>query len=127
VYGYESTNCELETDMCTNITCENSGICVSSYLSWTCRCLDSTIYTGLYCQVKSSSLKQKELLSKSFAIIAIVALSCVVAFVIIMDILKYVFNIDPVDRERRRLRLENEKQQEKKLRRKRFFKTSSKH
>jgi len=77
--------------------------------------------------VKSSSLKQKELLSKSFAIIAIVALSCVVAFVIIMDILKYVFNIDPVDRERRRLRLENEKQQEKKLRRKRFFKTSSKH
>jgi len=77
--------------------------------------------------VKSSSLKQKELLSKSFAIIAIVALSCVVGFVIIMDILKYVFNIDPVDRERRRLRLENEKQQEKKLRRKKFFKTSSKH
>ena len=114
MYGYEGTYCELETDMCTNITCENNGLCISSYLSWKCQCLDSIDYSGSYCQDKSSSLSTKETISRSFAIVVIVALCCVVGFVIIMDILKYGFKIDPVDRERHRLQLEEEKKKFKK-------------
>ena len=37
---------------------------------------------------------------------AIIALICVAAFVIIMDILKYCFGIDPVEEERERMRRE---------------------
>jgi hypothetical protein len=104
--------------MCENITCENNGICISSYLSWTCECLDSSYYSGTYCQYESSALVTKQILSKSFAIVAIISLCCVVGFVIIMDILKYVFKIDPVDRERYRLKMEKEKQEEKKFKKK---------
>jgi hypothetical protein len=122
VYGYEGTYCQLENDLCDNITCENEGICVSSYLSWSCECLDSSLYSGIYCQDKSSALVIKQALCKSLAIVAIIALCCVFGFVIIMDILKYVFKIDPVDRERHRLEMEKEKKELKKFRKKKVKK-----
>jgi mannitol-specific phosphotransferase system IIBC component len=108
--------------MCANITCENNGICVSSYLLWSCRCLDSSLYSGTYCQDESSALATKQAISKSLGIVAIIALCCVVGFVIIMDILKYVFKIDPVDRERHRLKMEKEKKKQKKFRKKKIKK-----
>lgn len=116
--GYDGLNCETSINMCSNITCENQAICKSSHLSWSCQCLDSSLYSGTYCEQKSSSLTAKEILSKSFAIVAIIFICLVVSFVIIMDVLKYVFNIDPVDRELRRMRLEQEKKEQKKFRKK---------
>lgn len=111
IQGYEGTQCQLESNMCDNITCENKGTCVSSYMTWSCECLDDLLYSGTYCQDKSSTLAVKEALSKSFAVVAIVAICCVAGFIIIMDILKYVFKIDPVDRERYRLKMEKEKEE----------------
>jgi hypothetical protein len=99
--------------MCANIICENHGVCLSSYLSWSCECLDSSFYYGQYCEHKSSSLLAREILSRSFASIAIVAITGVFVFVITMDILKYVFKIDPIDSERRRLALEHGKKSKK--------------
>ena len=99
--------------MCGNITCKYHGICISSYLTWTCQCLDSSLYSGTYCQDKSSDLVTKEIVSRSIAVVAIVALCCVVGFVILMDVLKYVFKIDPIDREHHRLRVEKEKKKQK--------------
>ena len=122
VSGYAGTNCQLVSDMCANITCENNGICVSSYLSWSCKCIDSSLYSGTYCEDKSSSLATKQALSKSFATVAIVMMCCAVAFIIIMDILKYVFKIDPIDREHHRLKMEKEKEKQKKFRRKKVKK-----
>jgi hypothetical protein len=49
------------------------------------------------------------MLSRSLAIFA---------FVLFMDILKYVFKIDPVDRERHRLQMEEEKKAQKTFRKK---------
>jgi hypothetical protein len=57
------------------------------------------LYSGTYCQIKSSSLRTKEIVSRSFAGVAIGCLATVVGFVVIMDILKYFFNIDPVENE----------------------------
>lgn len=102
--------------MCTNITCENKGVCFSSHLSWSCECLDSTY--GTYCENKDTSLVIKQALSKSFASIAITAIIAVFIFVITMDILKYGFKIDPVDRERRLMELEQRKRQYNKKREK---------
>ena len=76
------------------------------------------MYSGRYCQVKSTALVVREVLSKSFAYIAITAITAVFVFVIVMDVMKYVFKIDPVDRERRLIMLEQEKRQKKKNRRK---------
>ena len=107
--GYDGLHCELVSDMCRNITCENHGFCIHSYQSWSCQCLDASLYSGEFCQHESSRLKAKQILSKSFAFIAILAITAVFVFVIVMDVLKYVFNIDPVDRERRLLALKEEK------------------
>ena len=95
--------------MCRDITCENNGRCLHSYLNWSCQCVDASLYSGEFCQDESSALVTKQILSKSFAFIAIVAITTVFGFVIVMDVLKYFFGIDPVDRERRLIELEQEK------------------
>jgi len=118
VYGYDGTNCELVSDLCGNITCEYDGVCISSYLMWSCQCLDSSLYSGIYCQDKSSALITKQILCRSFAIAAIIALCCVFAFVFTMDILKYVLKIEPVERKRHRLRMKQKKKEQKKFRKK---------
>ena len=115
LYGYDGLHCQVVSNMCSNITCENQGICISSYLLWSCKCLDATLYSGLYCQEKSSALAAKQALSYSISIAAIIALCCVAAFVLTMDVLKYVFKIDPVDRERHRLEMEREKEEQRKF------------
>jgi hypothetical protein len=98
--GFDGAHCELVADLCTGVVCENNGVCSSSYPTWSCRCLDPSLYSGQLCEVKSSSLSAKQALSKSFAFIAILAITGVFAFVITMDVLKYIFKIDPVARER---------------------------
>ncbi|UJR32304.1 hypothetical protein I4U23_019768 [Adineta vaga] len=107
--GYDGTRCELVSNMCTNITCENKGICRSSHLSWKCHCIDSTLYSGVYCEHQSTSLTIKKVLSQSFVSIAIAAIIAVFLFVIIMDVLKYVFQIDPIIGERRMMKNERMK------------------
>ena len=90
-----------EIDICANISCKNDAQCASSYGNWSCLCTNTELYSGAYCQIKSSSLITKEIVSRSFGGVAIGCISTVVGFVIIMDVLKYGFNIDPVDNELR--------------------------
>jgi hypothetical protein len=106
ISGYDGLHCELVSDMCKNITCENRGRCFSSLLSWSCECLSSSLYSGKYCEYESAQLKFKRAASKTCAIIAIIAIISLFLFVIIMDILKYGFKIDPVDHERCLMRKE---------------------
>ena len=98
--GYNGVTCELKIDYCGNITCQNHGICQTVQMQWKCRCLDSNLYTGDYCQFKSSALKMREIISRSFAGVAIGAITVTCGFVVVMDILKYAFQIDPVECER---------------------------
>jgi hypothetical protein len=84
-------------------------MCETVELTWKCICLDSTLYYGAYCQYATGKLKLREILSKSFASIAIGTMITTCTFIVIMDILKYAFNIDPVEAEREsyRKRLED--------------------
>lgn len=107
--GYEEPYCNTTTNMCKDIVCENGAICQSDHKSWKCECLGSSLYSGLYCQDKSFELIAKEILSKSFSVIAILSIAALFLFVFTMDVLKYVFEIDPVDRERRLMRLKQMK------------------
>ena len=92
--------CELQIDLCGNITCENRGLCTTNNMVWECLCLDASLYYGDYCQFKTSKLIIREILSKSFASIAIGVIVTTCTFVVVMDVLKYCFRIDPVESER---------------------------
>ena len=115
--GYVGVNCEKFNDLCADIKCGNNAFCSSTYLSWSCRCLDDSLYYGEYCEYESTELKIKQVLSKSFASIAIVAIFSVFLFVITMDVLKFVFGIDPVDREQQALATQRRKRRYKRPKR----------
>jgi hypothetical protein len=106
--GYDGVYCELTVDLCANITCENRGMCQTYDLIWKCLCLDPSLYYGDYCQYETGKLKLHIILSKSFASIAIGAIITTCTLVVVMDVLKYAFNIDPVayERESYRRRME---------------------
>lgn len=77
-----------------------------------CECLSSS-YSGRYCESKSTGLKVRQFVSKSFAYIAILAMVTVALFVLIMDILKYCFGIDPAAEDREYLRQQRMKKKRK--------------
>jgi hypothetical protein len=77
---------------------------------WKCLCLDSSLYYGDYCQFKTGKLELREILSKSFASIAIGIIISTCTFIVVMDILKYIFHIDPVAYERESYRKRREEQ-----------------
>jgi hypothetical protein len=72
-------------------------------MNYTCECLGDS-YSGRHCEITNSGTVIRQMVSKSFSFIAIFALVIVAAFIVIMDILKYCFGIDPVHEERERIR-----------------------
>ena len=86
-------------------------MCRPLFLNYSCECLGDS-YSGRHCEITSTKIMMFQTISKSFAYIAIIALSIVVMFIVIMDILKYCFGIDPTCEELERLRREKEKSRE---------------
>ena len=74
-------------------------------MDYICECLGSS-YSGRHCEITAPTIKIYKIISKSFAYIAILVLTSVAMFFVIMDILKYGFGIDPVREERERVRRE---------------------
>ena len=102
--GYQGGTCQLKLDLCANITCANKGVCKTIAMVWKCMCLSEELYYGDRCQYQTGALKVKEAMSRSFASVAITAIVLTCTFVISMDVLKYVFHIDPVKIERQKVR-----------------------
>ena len=98
--GYGGIHCESTIDYCQNITCQNDGQCRSMLLNFTCQCTTSD-FTGRFCEVKSTNLMVKTIVKQSFGYIAIIAIGFVLSGIVIMDVLKYFFKIDPVAKHRR--------------------------
>jgi hypothetical protein len=97
------THCEFLIDYCQNVTCLNKGVCQSLPPSYECQCL-SADYSSLHCEHAPRAIVICQYISKTFGYIAIIALSTVAGFVIIMDILKYGFGIDPSREDRELIR-----------------------
>ncbi|UJR24470.1 hypothetical protein I4U23_005845 [Adineta vaga] len=96
--------CETMINYCDeNVTCENEGVCRSLLGDYQCECLGES-YSGRHCEIKSTALITHQVVSKSFASIAIVGISSIIIFIITMDIMKYCFGIDPVRGELERIR-----------------------
>ena len=103
--GWTGDFCEKMINYCANVTCENNAPCRSSFLNFTCECLTEN-YSGRYCEIVSTKLVTLQFVSKSFGYIAIIFLLIVISFVVIMDVLKYGFGIDPAKHELERIRRE---------------------
>jgi hypothetical protein len=88
---------------CHDELCQNRGVCRPILNGYFCECLIGS-YSGQHCEIIAMRIVILQAASKSMAYIAIIALLCVAMFVIIMDILKYCFGIDPVEEERRKIR-----------------------
>ena len=95
LFGWVGIHCESKPNYCQDITCFNNGICRSLLLNYTCKCLGEG-YSGRHCEIVNAKRVIYQTVSKSLAYIAIIAMTTVILFVIIMDILKYGFGIDPV-------------------------------
>jgi hypothetical protein len=95
--------CEIKTNFCWNITCQNNGVCRPIVGNYTCECLGDS-YFGRHCEHTTKKMVIYKIVSKSFGYVAIIAMVIVGMFIVIMDILKYCFGIDPVEEERERMR-----------------------
>jgi hypothetical protein len=93
-FGWTGTHCEIKINYCANVTCQNNGVCRPLLGSYKCECLGNS-FSGLHCEITAAHIVMRKAISKSFAYIAILAALIVVAFVVIMDVLKYCFGIDP--------------------------------
>lgn len=103
---YHGAHCELQVDLCQNFTCENQGVCVSRADHAACLCVGSGFYSGDRCEIVETKRIVLGVVAKSFSWLAILILICFALFIIIMDLLKYVFGIDPVEVERKKMREE---------------------
>ena len=101
--GWEGKRCQRQINNCTNVECLNHGVCRPLLMNYTCECLGDS-YSGRHCETLSMKIKIHKFISKSFAFVGILALIFVAMFIVIMDILKYCFGIDPVHEERERIR-----------------------
>lgn len=101
--GWIGEHCENMLNLCENVTCLNNGICRRSFLNYTCECLGEN-YSGRHCENVATSRVVLQTVTKSLGYIALIFLSIVISFFVIMDVLKYVFGIDPVKDERERIR-----------------------
>ena len=103
--GWEGKYCERKINLCVSSPCQNRGVCFPSLLNYTCECLQGS-YSGRHCEIATTRIKVLRIVSKSVSFVAIIAMVTVAMFVLIMDILKYCFGIDPVAGERERFQRE---------------------
>ena len=97
--GWTDLNCATKIDYCQNIACQNNGVCRPLFQDYQCEC-SSPDYSGRHCEITASALITRKMVAISFSYVAILSISTVLGFIVLLDVLKYVFHIDPVRRER---------------------------
>ena len=86
-------HCEYNIDDCPLDACKNGGQCEDLINSFKCICL--SFFSGEYCEIKNEELVLKENVSRSFSVIAILTLILTFSFFITMDVVRFVFRIEP--------------------------------
>ncbi|CAF4095370.1 unnamed protein product [Rotaria magnacalcarata] len=105
--GWQGVHCESMVNFCDNNSCLNNGVCRPLLENYKCECLGDS-YSGPLCQISSAKIIIFKAVSKSFAYISILAIVAVAMFVIMMDMLKYCFGIDPTSGELERIQREKQ-------------------
>jgi hypothetical protein len=87
---YYGIYCEKKFDLCKNSSvCANTnqGYCIVNGTQPMCKCLMG--YSGVNCEMLSTELVAKKVITKTTTIIAIVVMGCYVLVVIFFDYTKY--------------------------------------
>src|SRR5271155_4830901 len=100
--GWTGDHCEVKVNYCENVTCLNNGICRPLFLNYKCECLGTS--SGRHCEIVPTRTIIRQIVTKSVGYIAILFLIGVAGFIIVMDVLKYGFGIDPTKDELERIR-----------------------
>lgn len=111
--GWGDDRCQTMINYCQRGACFHNGVCQPLYLNYTCRCLDGSYYGG-HCEIVTDQLRIRQIISKSFAYIEIIAIASVFMFVMILDFLKYCLGIDPAARSRKGRQLRKAKKAKRK-------------
>ena len=69
--------------------------CSPGWYGSQCQTKVNYCYSGRHCEITAAKIVVYQTTAKSLVYIAIVAILCVTIFIIVMDILKYCFGIDP--------------------------------
>ncbi|CAF1452975.1 unnamed protein product, partial [Adineta ricciae] len=101
--GWQGDHCEIKINHCGK--CQNNAVCRPLLNGYKCECIGN-YYSGTHCEIPSTKVKVYQMISKSFGYVGIIAIASVVLFVVIMDVLKYCFGIDPTREELIRYRRE---------------------
>ena len=92
VSGREGSRCERRTDFCSDVKCENDGVCQSRSVTYQCLCVSDS-YSGVYCEVVSGKIRMYRISALTIACASIAMIVGCATFVVVMDVLKYVFGI----------------------------------
>jgi preprotein translocase subunit SecG len=87
---YYGIYCENKFDLCQNSTvCANTnqGYCIVNGTQPMCKCLMG--YSGVNCEILSTALAAKKVITRTTTIIAIIVMVCFVLIVIFFDYTKY--------------------------------------
>jgi hypothetical protein len=112
-FGWEGNYCERKVNYCQNITCQNKAVCRPLFLNYACECLSDS-FSGRHCEIVANKLIIRQIVAKSFGYIGYLSIISLIMFVIIMDILKYCFGIDPTSKYKKTIQ---QKKQIKKVKR----------
>ena len=91
--GWEGSACEKRLNYCANVTCENQGVCRSRTSTYECLCLGES-YSGRHCETVSKETVILRTVASSISFTLISIISGCALFIVMMDVLKYVFGVD---------------------------------
>ena len=91
--GFSGERCEIN-QVCLNVTCLNSGQCIAGFGNFTCMC--GKYFSGRHCEKKDDELILLENVSSSISFFGIAIMFFYIAIFILMDIMRFCFDIEPV-------------------------------
>jgi hypothetical protein len=97
--SFEGLFCESNI-VCKNVTCSNGGNCIADYSNFSCNC--PTYFNGIFCEDKDSDLIVLETVSASISVVGIIAITSWCLFILLMDLSRYVFKMEPGDLSKQR-------------------------
>ena len=100
--GYAGDHCQNTINYCTHVTCMNNGVCRPLLLDYKCECFSGI--SGRHCETIETHVIVRQYVAKSFTFISILVISITVGFIVVLDILKYLFRMDVTWKERQQIR-----------------------
>jgi hypothetical protein len=85
--GFQGQHCQENIDDCINIHCSNHGICQDEISSYSCLCFNG--FYGSECEQKNVETVLLQVVSKSFATVAILLIAAIAGLFVASDIHTY--------------------------------------